>query len=497
MTGPPPGEDRNGGAMKECMFWLVLSSVLALAAPGASGQGARPPDPASLQSLARERYSGLVESLSRLSRELRQREPERAALLQAALRFCGEKGLAESMDAVKAALDAQRWQEALDRMVRVEQDLATLLDLLLARNQQLLELLKEIQRLEELAREAERLIKEQEVERDRARESVEKLAQGADPAGLRPSLEEQAKAQEKTAADTARLAEKLGEQPEQGRDPTPGAGKVGEAVPHQNKAAGSLGEGKPGPAVPEQEEALERLKNAKEELEQALEQARRRLQEELLQALEERIAGLLAAQKRISAQTRVLDEQAAGALPPPRAVRMKAGKLGQEEKDLAGEAAQALRLLREEGSTVVIPEIMETVHDDLLLAGAGLEEGRTGVETQTLQEEIETLLAAVLDAIRKTREERREDQDQRNKDDQGNQDQPLVPRSAELRMIRILQNSVYLSTLRAANLQAKEPEAAGRMARDLAAKQARIHELTRRLARRIDKDLSADEEDGR
>ena len=586
--------------------------ILLLAAPWGTTQEKKPEGRAgTLQHEAKQKLVRLMETLSRLSNQLKEREKEKATLLRAALKYCGEKGLEDRMVQAEKLVRTGRIQEALDLMRGIEQDLGTLLDLLLNRNRELLELLKRIELLEELKRRADALIEEQEKERDLAARTAalkelarqlaaaarelerleraqrelasqaragggdpahqrklkeetekagreigelarknrdlggkagegaeraagrvqgaagdmgkarEKLASGAPRQAVPPmeqaaeklararedlaeqekrirdrihrlDLEQQARKQEKTAEKTG----KLGQEMEEGKgEPVPGAEGMKGAVPHQQKAAGKLGKGRPGGAVPEQDEALDRMKQGKEELEDALAQARRRLQEELLRALEERIATILAHQKRISGATRVLHQQAAGAYPPPRAVRLKAGKLGKQEGDLAGEARLALRLLTEEGSTVVIPEIMRTVIDDLLLLAERLGEHRTGPVTQDLQREVEELLSTVLEAIKEARE--KQNQDEGKDGDQQDQDQPLVPRSAELRMIRILQNMVYRATLRAKLQMEENQEKGAAAARRLAGRQKRIYELTRKLANQIDKDLAEGEEGSR
>ena len=585
-----------------------LSVLLLFPGGAAQGQSQSPPDPALLQRTAMEKLSRLSETLSSLSAKLKKIEPAKARLLSAALQYLGEKGVEERMQAVLKDMAARKWQNALDGMDKIEKDLSTLLDLLLDRNKELLDLLEKIRKLQDLGKELDSILKEQESERNQARKTAElqahraalldaaeklkrlekaqraleaRLGGGSAPADARAEqarlrgetrrirerlekleeehkrltgegekeassetgkaagamegaekalageapgrarapmkeaadhlaragralermaektkdrihrlpLGEQARAQAKTADRTAGLAKKM---KAQGKDMPGGKGVAG-AVPHQEKAAGSLGKGRPGEAVPEQDKALDSLQKSRKEIEEALKQARRRLQEELLQALQERIAGMLARQKQVSAATRVLHARAGEADPPPRAIRLQAAKLSGTERDLAGEGGRVLKILQEEGSTVVIPGIMEVVRKDLLYLAEDLGRGHTGRTVQARQGEVENLLSAVLEALKREQEQRDDDSD--NQDQRENPDQPLVSRRAELKMIRILQEAVYKATLGAKILSEKDPAAAAREARRLAPRQKDIYDLTRNLANRIQKDLA--EEEGR
>ncbi len=564
-------------------------------------------DPVLLERRAVEKLSRLTETLSDISARLKAADPAKSRLARAALKYLGEKGVEDEMKAALEDMTRGKWQNALDRMDKIQKDLAALLDLLLDRNKQLLDLLEKIQDLENLRKELKDILGEQEAERDQARrtaglkdlgerleaaarrlaglekeqrdllgrlpagpagklappqealrrkteaaaEELEKLeARARSALGEKPpaassqvrlaarsmesaakaleksspgragssmekaarrlkkarealenlarrtrdkihrlSLGEQARAQAATAARTRALAEKF----RKGGKDLPGGKGVSQAVPFQEKAAGELGKGKARPALSDQEEALKNLKKGLQEAEEALRQARRRLQEELLRALQERIAGILARQKQVSAATRVLHARARGADPPPRAVRVRASKLSQTEGALAEEARRAVKILREEGTTVVLPEILDTVKRYLLYLKEDLGKGRTGPPVQARQAEVENLLSAALEAL-KREQEKRDDQESSSNDRQPPRNQPLVDRRAELKMIRLLQQDVYEATLRAKILSEKDPASAGREAERLAPRQRKIYELTRKLADRIQKDLAEEEE---
>ena len=583
--------------------------ILLAALVPAQDRGKPPADPALLQRTAMEKLSRLSETLAALSQKLKKAEPGKAGILRAALDYLGEKGVEERMRAVLEEMDAERWQDALDRMAGIEKDLSALLELLLDRNKELLDLLERIRKLQDLRKEMDSLLKEQTRERDQAartaelqdlrraleeaarklarleaaqrtlakaaaggsagarektrQESLEtaarklaasledlekkaaRLAGRKETAGAaeetkkaarsmgkagksleagkssqaagamksaadrlaearrrlegeareaknrihRLALAEQARAQAKTAERTERLAGKL----KKAREGRERGERAREAVPHQKNASGSLGQGKAGPAVPEQDKALEMLQESRERIEEALQQARRRLQEELLQDLKLRIAGMLAGQRRISAAVRVLHAKAGQAFPPPREVLLEAGKLGRKEGDLAEEARRILLILKEEGSTVVIPGIMDTVRRNLLFLAEDLGKGLTGPRVQGRQGETENLLEAVLEALRKEQDER----DQGDSNSSENKDQPLVSRRAELKMVRLLQQAVYEATLRARILSEKDRTAAREEAKRLAPRQKKILDLTRNLAERIRKDLAEEEEGGR
>ena len=241
---------------------------------------------------------------------------------------------------------------------------------------------------------------------------LEELEDEANRELLKLPFDQLAKKQSDTQKATDTLAQKM-EQAEQGDEngegePTPGRKSVQQAVPKQKAAAGQLKEYKP--AKQKQQDAKEDLEEARDELDEALAQLRQQLQDEVLRALEERFTAMLAKQRELSLQTKTLDKTreqvltADGSLPSALAERIQTVAAG--EQDLEVEAGDALKLLEEEGTTAVFPEIVKELKHQLRDVAKRCRNNATGNVVQTKQAEVEDTLSLLINALRKTIERR-------------------------------------------------------------------------------------------
>ena len=594
----------------------------------APGQGT----PVSAQEQARLRFEALHESMQRLQVALSESAPEESKVLAVGNKFVQESRIRERMGGIKRLLAESRWDEALEEMAGVQEQLHSLVNLLLNRDVDLAELMKEIEKLEGFSQRVDDLIDQQKAEKEDAartealQEHLERMQQAAaaldqlaqqqrglrqsanasglsasdedakdmeqeeaelaeqaealaeemkaleeenreltepaegegDSQGESPSsaqsgscssacqgasksmgkaqeklgdnkpessledmdralrkleeakkalaelseeakrellklpMEQQASKQEETRVDTDKLAQEMeqnGSEGEPSAEKAPGAENVQQAVPKQKAAAGQLKEHKPSEAKQDQQDALENLEEAKQKLEDALAQLRRQLQDEVLRALEERFAAMLAAQKELSARTVATDRLSSESLTVDgslsSALVERCRELAGGELELASEAGDALKLLEEEGTTAVFPELVEELESDLQTVGGRLAEPKTGPVTQMMQTEIEDTLETLLGALRRTIEE--------NEGGSGECDgePPLVPRSAELKLILALQKRVHENTVSydtTVSEDTRVTEDAQAAAAEVARKQGRVKELTRKLAVKINKE---------
>lgn len=243
-------------------------------------------------------------------------------------------------------------------------------------------------------------------------ENLDKMAEEAKRELEKLPFEQQAKKQEETEHATDTLAQKMEKaeadaKKEDGK-PTPGRKNVQQAVPKQKAAAGQLKEYKP--AKQKQQDAKEDLEKAREELDEAINQLRQQLQDEVLRALEERFTAMLAKQRELSAQTKTLDKTRAqvltadGSLPAGLVERIQVVATG--EQDLEVEASDALKLLEEEGTTAVFPEIVSELKSQLAKTAKLCRALETGSALQEKQAEVEDTLTLLINALRKTIENR-------------------------------------------------------------------------------------------
>ncbi|MCA8943931.1 MAG: hypothetical protein KDB80_15310 [Planctomycetes bacterium] len=249
---------------------------------------------------------------------------------------------------------------------------------------------------------------------DATKRELDRLAEDARRKLEQLPFDQQHRKQEQTRIDTDRLAQDM-ENAEQGEgeepgQPTPGRENVQQAVPKQKSAAGQLREQKPAKAKQDQQDAGDDLERAKQQLEDALAQLRQQLEDEVLRALEERFGEMLARQKEISARTKAIDEVRRTSLTAadviPAQVRNTCTELGNGEGELAGEASDALKLLEEDARSAAFPLIVEELRDDLQRASDRLARHECAATTQMIQAEIEATLNDLLNALRKTIEQR-------------------------------------------------------------------------------------------
>ncbi len=321
---------------------------------------------------------------------------------------------------------------------------------------------------------------------EKARRELEKLP-----------FDQQAKRQEQTQHATDTLAQKMEKAEQDGENgegkPTPGRKSVQQAVPKQKAAAGTLKEYRP--AKQKQQDAKEDLEKARDELDEAINQLRQQLIDEVLRALEERFTAMLQKQRELSLQTKTLDTTrstvltAAGGLPAALVTRIQTVASG--EQDLETEAADAGKLLAEDGTTSVFPEIVEELRLELRDVAKRCRANATDKVVQDQQAEVEETLTLLINSLRRVIEQREGGQG-----GQCNGQPPLVPISAELKVLKFLQEKVNKRTKdydQGTPPALRETDEARGEAGELSVKQARVRELTRRLASKLNQENQTEE----
>lgn len=227
------------------------------------------------------------------------------------------------------------------------------------------------------------------------------------------------------------------------QQPAPGAPNVENAQQQMGRAADNLEKSQSGEAGESQQNAIDQLNEAMKQLEEYLKQLRREQQEEILRALEDRFREMLARQLRVNGGTTALDKT--GVANWQRPDELQATALAQEERDLNGEASKALHILREEGTTVVFPEIVEQLATDLNDAGDRLAARDVGAGTQQLQADIVETLEQLIAAVKQMRQQMASGAGNPGGSGQ-QQTPPLLPDSAELKLLRECQKRVNRRT---------------------------------------------------
>jgi hypothetical protein len=322
------------------------------------------------------------------------------------------------------------------------------------------------------------------------------------------AFEKMARKQDDVANQTGQLEQKMQEAAKQAAGgeggeggsgkPQPGQQKVAQAQKSMQQASGGLRKQEPSDASRQQSKAIKELEEALQEIEDRLNQLREETQIEKLAKLEARFREMLATQQRLTGQTAVLEKKrtdAGGQLARTdrnavRAIgdeerRMEAVKSETESKDpgLAGKAQQALDIIIDDGTSVVFPDVVEQLRDDLINVGNLLTDNmRTDKYTAMLQKEIETTLEELIEALQIIQSQR-----QGGGGGGGGGQEPLLPNSAELKLLRSAQLRINRRTV--ALDQTRAPGASLEDSlkdetRKISDRQAEIAEMTVRILER-------------
>lgn len=271
----------------------------------------------------------------------------------------------------------------------------------------------------------------------------------------------------------------------------PGRKAIEQSAASMSSAADSLAGENPGVASRAQKEATAKIEEGRQQAEEALEELQKALRDRLLAYLRERCAHMLDNQRQISKETRSLDARlralkAANAESPrDRKDLQRAEDLSRREGALAVVALDVMDLLEEDGTTLAFPQIVQEVKNDLESAQRLLARIETGLLTQAIQKDIERALEDILAALEQAQRSPPPPDPNKGRDSK-NGTGPLLPASAELKMVRAMQLRVNQRTKdfdlnRASGLSLEEK----RQAEELARRQREVEELLKKMARRM------------
>ncbi|HZN36281.1 MAG TPA: hypothetical protein VFB80_20775, partial [Pirellulaceae bacterium] len=281
--------------------------------------------------------------------------------------------------------------------------------------------------------------------------------------------------------------------------PQPGQQKVQQAQKSMQQASGGLRKQEPADANRQQGKAIKELEEALREIEERLAQLREETQLEKLARLEARFREMLSIQQRLTVQTAALEKKRGengGTLARSdrnsvRAIgdderRMEAVRSETEAKDagLAGKAQQALEIILDDGTSVVFPDVVGQLRDDLITVGGLLADNmRTDTYTASMQKEIETTLEELIEALQQAQQQK----ESMGGGGGGGGEPPLLPNSAELKLLRAAQLRVNRRTT---SLEQARPKNAPLddvlkgETQKIAQRQAEIGEMTIRILER-------------
>lgn len=261
---------------------------------------------------------------------------------------------------------------------------------------------------------------------------------------------------------------------------SPGLQNVDKAQKEMEGASESLDASKPEDATPKQDKAVAELEEAKRELEEALEQIRKEEREETLRDLEARFREMLTKQRPINEATVTLDQ--VGRENFKRAEQLQLADLATNERALAQQASTCLHILDEEGTTVAFPRVVDQLAQDMATAAERLAAAEVGPVTQAIEQEIVDTLEQLLEAVKKMQQEN-EQQQQAGKSE-GGSEPPLLPASAELKLLKLSQKRINTrtSTITESAAAGREaPDAAARGLKGLAVRQVECSQIAKQM----------------
>ena len=467
-----------------------------------------------------DKYKHLEEILLRMAELTASTDPQRSELLRATVAQSKQRLIGVQFELLVEQLGEERLSRAIEGQTDLDRDLVELLKLLLSEDRakriasekaRIRRYLKQLNRIirkqkalegqtegggeaKQLAREQGRLAENTERLWGRMKSDEEMGKPGGGAASDEKNDGEQADGNKQDGEKqdgkegTKANGKSGGEQSDgQSQEPSsqadnPARERLQAAQQKMKEAQASLEKARREGAVEKQEEALWQLQQAKAELEKILRQLREEEMKRMLMTLHARFAKMLKLERQVYKGTVLLDKV-------PREQRsheheIGTGRLSSKQAKIVLEADKAFFLLREDGTAVAFPEAVAQMRDDMQQAAVRLGRNRVGKITQGLEEDILAALEEMIDALKKALEKLEEQMSQESQQNGRQQDPALIEMLAELKMIRALQMRVNRRTARYGKLldgsQARNPDLQEALRR-LAQRQARIHEVTRKL----------------
>jgi hypothetical protein len=302
---------------------------------------------------------------------------------------------------------------------------------------------------------------------DNLQKQIEKLAE-------QMQLPTSAKQQQELQKRTAQLAEQM-QNPsseQSNAKPAPGAGQVQQAGQSMQNASDALNEQYPREAELDQQQALQQLQKAQQQLQNAIDQKRQQQMQTLLRELTDKLEIMLAEQQGINQTSQQLANKKQDTW--TREDSLQLAELSKLEKDQLPRADEVLQLLTKDQTTVIFPQIMQQVREDMVAVAQRLRDKQIGLLTLQIEADIEAGLQQLLDTLKRKSPSSSEQQDSgQGQQMKGKQKRPmLIPPAEELKLLRAGQQRINQQTQRLEarfeqqdNLTAQEQQARGRLSK--------------------------------
>ncbi len=223
----------------------------------------------------------------------------------------------------------------------------------------------------------------------------------------------------------------------------PGQQEMQQAGAAQKKAADDMQQNDSESAQQQQKQAEQKMEEAIEEIEDRLSQLREETNEEKLARLEARFREMLDRQNVASVMTIEIEDKRANLGQIRLRDQLLILRLATEELEIRELGQQAYDLLLEDGTSIVFPEVVQDLRVDLESAAELLQAERTDPYTQLVQKEVETTIQDLIDALKEAKQEGKKSG---GGGGGGGGKQPLLKKSAELKILRMRQRRLNRRT---------------------------------------------------
>jgi len=413
----------------------VISLLLCVSVAFAPATGYTQNEPVTEQRAIAEIIGDLEKRLLELLITTNQDDPEKIKRLKTAIAYLRDKAISDNAADAATLLKDRRFGKALQIEKQVAGDLQEILKIFKKSflREQLEEYLKFRQRIADL-------LGKQKGETAKGKELSE--AANAD----QDAMKDAAHSQKELEGETSETAREM----EAGMPQVPGAENVSQASGKMGKASKSMKSGQMGKAGQNQQGAEQDLKNALDELDQAIRDLQQMLQQQALAKLQELVRKMLDRQKVVSKRSESLEKQIAPNEKPAKEQVAASKTLGKEENKIEKMSDEALDLLKTDGTAPAFTEGMKMVKADLGDVGANLNKGQLTKRELEKQKDIENMLKNMLDALNQEQAQQAGDQPPQQGQPGGQPQQPpLVPLTAELQLMKMLQQGILKDTKKA------------------------------------------------
>lgn len=234
-----------------------------------------------------------------------------------------------------------------------------------------------------------------------------------------------------------------------------------------------------------QQKSIEELKKIKDEIEKTLSQLRKEEKEEKLASLENRFVEILNMERSLNEQCLQLDRVKVKN-EWSRNEKVKCINLMQEQISIKELVVRIEDILLEDASTIVFPDIVNQIKEDMMAVAAYLKVENTGKMNQILLSEIIQSLEELIESLQKAREEaKKEAQEGKDGNGQNQGGDQLISKSSELKLLKKLQLRVNRMTkLYADESKNEELAESKKNVKRIFDKQKQVLEITRKINER-------------